>query len=81
MNETLKSNLKYSAGGATVGAASSAWIGSSIGLAAVGTAFAGTLPVLIAGAVVGGIGTYACRDIIHRLKDGSPHDTDVDASG
>lgn len=76
MDGKLKRDLKWSAGGATVGAAGGAWIGSSIGIAALGMAVPGTLPVLATGAVIGGLGVYACRNISRRLKDGDRHDTD-----
>ena len=39
--------------GGTLGAATGGWIGSGIGIAAVGTAIAGTVPVALIGAVVG----------------------------
>ncbi len=80
MDEKLKKDLKRSAVGIAAGAAGGAWIGSSIGIAAAGTAFAGTLPVLAAGAVVGGLGTYAFRSITRRARDGRRQDN-ADSSG
>ena len=75
MDEMLKRDFKYSAGGAAAGAAGGAWIGSSIGIAALGTAAAGTIPVLVTGAIVGGLGTYACRSIARRVRVGKRQNT------
>ena len=45
-------------GGATAGG----WVGSSIGIAAMGTAVAGTLPVAIAGGIIGYLGVKAIKN-------------------
>lgn len=79
MDERLKKDFAYSTGGAVAGAVGGAWVGSSVGIAALGTAVAGTLPVLVTGAVVGGLGIYACRSIARRIRDGRRHN-DADNS-
>jgi len=67
MNEWLKNSKWVPAGAAAVGGTAlgttGAAVGSSVGIAALGTAVAGTWPLLLAGAVagaaIGGLGTYA----------------------
>jgi len=51
----------WTAGGTILGGGIGAYAGSAMGIAAPGTAIAGTLPGLAVGAVVGGLGTYAWR--------------------
>lgn len=70
MDENLKDDLKWSAGGTTTGATCGYLIGSTMGIAAFGTAVAGTWPLAVTAGVVGGLGTYACRDISRRLMNG-----------
>ena len=49
-------------GVATIGgAAAGGWIGSSVGIAALGTAVAGTLPIAIVGAGIGYLGIKALK--------------------
>lgn len=60
-DESLKKDAGWTAGGIALGGAVGAYAGSGIGIAALGTAVAGTLPGLAAGAVVGGLVIYAWR--------------------
>jgi len=58
-------------GGAAVGG----WIGSSVGVAALGTAIAGTLPIAIFGGAIGYLGVKAYTNTI-KNKDTKIKDTE-----
>ena len=62
-NATTKEGL-----GTIGGAVAGGWIGSSVGLAALGTAVAGTLPIAIVGGAIGYLGVKAYKNT-KRNKD------------
>ncbi len=53
--ESVKKETIAKVAGGTAGAGIGAYIGTGIGIAAAGTAIAGTWPVLLVGALVGGV--------------------------
>lgn len=59
--KTLKAAATKEGAGTISGAALGGWIGSSIGIAALGTAVVGTLPVAAVGGLIGYLGVKAIK--------------------
>lgn len=59
--KTLKAAATKEGAGTISGAAVGGWLGSSIGIAALGTAVAGTLPVAVVGGLIGYLGVKALK--------------------
>lgn len=59
--KTLKAAATKEGAGTISGVALGGWIGSSIGIAALGTAVVGTLPVAAVGGLIGYLGVKAVK--------------------
>ena len=61
LKKSLKAAATKEGAGTISGAAVGGWLGSSIGIAALGTAVAGTLPVAAVGGLIGYLGVKALK--------------------
>ena len=61
-SKVLKKTTSKEGLGTIGGAAIGGWIGSSVGIAALGTAVAGTLPIAIVGGAIGYLGVKAYKN-------------------
>ena len=69
-NSVFKKSLKLSSKlvttkeglGTIVGGTTGGWVGSSVGIVAMGTGIAGTLPIAIAGGIIGYLGVKANKN-------------------
>jgi len=59
------------------GSALGGWIGSSVGIAALGTAVAGTLPIAIVGGTIGYLGVKAYKNNKNKQSDLDKNNKDL----